>query len=309
MIVSPKILFAKALAGKYAIPAFNVNNMEMIQGIMNGVAAEKSPVILQVSAGARKYAGPIFLRKLIEAAAEEFPAVPFAVHLDHGEDFAICKSCIENDFNSVMIDASRFEFDENVARTREVVDFAKPKNVAVEAELGKLAGVEDNVSVDARDAKFTDAAEAAEFVAKTECDSLAIAVGTSHGAFKFTGEPFLSFERIAEIEKNLPNFPLVLHGASSVLENFVKLCNDFGGEIAGARGVSEELLHRAATQTNICKINIDTDLRLVMTGSIRKNLAENPANFDPRKFLGAARDEFEKMVRHKVRVCGSENKA
>lgn len=309
MIVSPKTLFAKALAGKYAIPAFNVNNMEMIQGIMDGVAAENSPVILQVSAGARKYAGAIFLRKLIEAAEEKYPQIPFAIHLDHGEDFAICQSCIENNFNSVMIDASKFPLEKNIEITKSVVDFAREKNVAVEAELGKLAGVEDNISVDERDAKFTDAAEAKIFVEKTGCDSLAIAVGTSHGAFKFTGEPFLSFERISEIEKNLPNFPLVLHGASSVLQDFVKLCNDFGGDISGARGVSEDLLNRAATQTNICKINIDTDLRLVMTGAIRQHLNENPANFDPRKFLGAARDEFTKMVRHKVRVCGSENKA
>ncbi len=309
MLTDTREMFQKALAGKYAIPAFNVNNMEIIQGIMEGVKAENSPVILQVSRGARNYANPIFLKKLVEAAEELYPEIPFALHLDHGDSFETAKDCIDSGFTSVMIDASKYEFDKNVEITKSVVDYAHERNIPVEAELGKLAGVEDEVSVEEKDAKFTDPDEAKEFVDKTGCDSLAVAVGTSHGAYKFTGEPYLSFDRLHQIEEKLPDFPLVLHGASSVLQEYVAMCNQYGGELGGAKGVSEELLTKAATETNVVKINIDTDLRLVMTGMIRKYLQENPEVFDPRKYLGAARDEFIKMVRHKVHVCGSQNKA
>jgi len=308
MLVSTKKIFSKALSGGYAVPAFNINNMEMIQGIMEGVAEENSPVILQVSRGARQYANPIFLKKLTEAAEESYPQIPFALHLDHGDTFEVCQDCIDNGFTSVMIDASSKNFTDNIALTKQVVDFAHQKNIPTEAELGKLAGIEDDVSVAEKEATFTDPQEAKEFVEKTGCDSLAIAVGTSHGAFKFKGEPYLSFERIKSIEKKLPNFPLVLHGASSVLEEFVDLCNQFGGEIKGARGVPEKMLAKAARETNIVKINIDTDLRLVMTGIVRKYLVQNPTVFDPRKYLGAARQEFTAMVRQKVRMCNSSNK-
>lgn len=307
MFTDTKEMFQKALAGGYAVPAFNVNNMEMIQGIMEGVRLEKSPVILQVSRGAREYANPVFLRKLVEAAAELYPEIPFALHLDHGDTFELCQASVDDGFTSVMIDASSKPFEENIALTKKVADYAHAKGVPVEAELGKLAGVEEHVSVDERDATFTDPQEAKDFVERTGCDSLAVAVGTSHGAFKFKGEPYLNFDRLAQIGEALPNFPLVLHGASTVLPEFVELCNRYGGEIRGARGVSEELLSKAA-KTNVCKINIDTDLRLVMTGAVRKYLAENPAVFDPRKYLGEARNEFVKMVRHKVHVCGSQGK-
>ena len=301
-------MFPKAIKEGYAIPAFNINNMEMIQGIMEGVKAENSPVILQVSRGARKYANPIFLRKLAEAAQEAYPEIPFALHLDHGDNFEICKECIESGFSSVMIDASSENLEENIRITKEVVDFAHERNITVEAELGRLAGVEDDVSVADKDARFTDPEEAKRFVDETGCDSLAIAVGTSHGAFKFKGDPYLSYDRIKQIQEKLEDFPLVLHGASSVLQDFVELCNKFGGDITGAKGVPEDMLAKAAKETNIAKINVDTDLRLVMTGVIRKYLDENPNVFDPRKYLGAARDEFTKMVRQKVRMCGSSNK-
>ena len=305
MLVSTREMFQQAISGGYAIPAFNINNMEMIQGIMEGVRLEKSPVILQVSRGARNYAHPTFLKKLAQAASEVYPEIPFALHLDHGDDFKICQECIESGFSSVMIDASSHDLEENIRITKEVVQFAHEKQVTVEAELGRLAGVEDDVSVSDRDARFTDPEEAERFVAETGCNSLAIAVGTSHGAFKFKGDPYLSYERIKQIQDKLGDFPLVLHGASSVLQDFVKLCNDFGGDIAGAKGVPEDMLAKAARETNIAKINVDTDLRLVMTGVIRKYLNDNPSVFDPRKYLGAAREEFTKMVQQKVRMCGS----
>lgn len=309
MLTDTKEMFKKALTGSYAIPAFNVNNMEIIQGIMEGAKAEKSPVILQVSRGARSYANGVFLRKLVEAAEELYPEVPFALHLDHGDSFETAKDCIDSGFTSVMIDASSKPFDENIEITKKVVEYAHARNLPVEAELGKLAGVEDEVSVSDKDAKFTDPDEAKDFVEKTGCDSLAVAVGTSHGAYKFKGEPYLSFDRLQQIGEKLPNFPLVLHGASSVLQKYVEMCNQYGGSLGDAKGVSEELLFRAATETNVVKINIDTDLRLVMTGVIRKYLAENPAEFDPRKYLGAARDEFIEMVRHKIHVCNSQGQA
>ncbi len=273
--------------------------MEIIQGIVDAAVAENAPLILQVSAGARKYAKPVYLLKLVEAAIED-TGLDIALHLDHGEDFEICKKCVDDGFTSVMIDGSRFPLKENIELTKRVVDYAHSKGVVVEAELGRLAGVEDNVSVDERSATFTDPEEAAEFVEKTGVDSLAIAIGTSHGAFKFKGEPYLDFERLEKIQELIPNTPLVLHGASSVLPEFVERCNKYGGNIPGAQGVPEEML-RKATKYSICKINIDTDLRLAMTAEIRRHLLENPSDFDPRKYLGPARDAIKAMVQHKIK--------
>ena len=298
-LVTTKEMFAKALKNDYAIGAFNVNNMEIIQGIVAGAKAENTSLILQVSAGARKYANPTYLTKLVEAAILD-TGLDIALHLDHGEDFEICKQCVDGGFTSVMIDGSKYDFEENVRLTKEVVDYAHSKGVVVEGELGKLAGVEDNIKVDARNATFTDPEEAAEFVARTGVDSLAIAIGTSHGAYKFKGDPYLDFERLKKIHELIPDTPLVLHGASTVLPEFVKACNDFGGEIPGAQGVPEHMILEA-TKYGICKVNIDTDLRLAMTASIRKYLAENPADFDPRKYLGPARQAIQDMVQHKVR--------
>ncbi len=298
-LVTTKEMFAKALKNDYAIGAFNVNNMEIIQGIVAGAKAENTSLILQVSAGARKYANPTYLTKLVEAAILD-TGLDIALHLDHGEDFEICKQCVDGGFTSVMIDGSKYDFEENVRLTKEVVDYAHSKGVVVEGELGKLAGVEDNIKVDARNATFTDPEEAAEFVARTGVDSLAIAIGTSHGAYKFKGEPYLDFERLKKIHELIPDTPLVLHGASTVMPEFVKACNEFGGEIPGAQGVPEHMILEA-TKYGICKVNIDTDLRLAMTASIRKYLAENPADFDPRKYLGPARQAIQDMVQHKVR--------
>ena len=305
-LVTSKELFKQAYEKGYAIGAFNVNNMEIIQGIVSAAKEEKSPLILQVSAGARKYANPIYLKKLVEAAVED-TNLPIVLHLDHGEDFEICKQCIDDGFTSVMIDASHLPFEENIALTKKVVDYAHPRGVVVEAELGKLAGIEDNISVDAKDATFTNPDEAKEFVEKTGVDSLAIAIGTSHGAFKFKGKPELDFERLKKISELLPGFPLVLHGASTVLQDFVKACNDHGGDIPGTQGVPEEMIQEAA-KYGVCKVNIDTDLRLAMTAAIRQNLQENPGNFDPRKYLGEGRTAIEKMVKHKIsNVLGSSN--
>ena len=298
-LVTTKEMFAKALKNDYAIGAFNVNNMEIIQGIVAGAQAENTSLILQVSAGARKYANPTYLTKLVEAAILD-TGLDIALHLDHGEDFEICKQCVDGGFTSVMIDGSKYDFEENVRLTKEVVDYAHSKGVVVEGELGKLAGVEDNIKVDARNATFTDPEEAAEFVARTGVDSLAIAIGTSHGAYKFKGDPYLDFERLKKIHELIPDTPLVLHGASTVLPEFVKACNEFGGEIPGAQGVPEDMI-KEATKYGICKVNIDTDLRLAMTASIRKYMAENPADFDPRKYLGPARQAIQDMVQHKVK--------
>lgn len=298
-LVTTKEMFAKALKNDYAIGAFNVNNMEIIQGIVAGAKAENTSLILQVSAGARKYANPTYLVKLVEAAIID-TGLDIALHLDHGEDFEICKKCVDDGFTSVMIDGSKHDFEENIRLTKEVVDYAHDKGVVVEAELGKLAGVEDNIKVDARSATFTDPEEAAEFVARTGVDSLAIAIGTSHGAYKFKGEPYLDFERLKKIHQLIPDTPLVLHGASTVLPEFVKKCNEFGGNIPGAQGVPEEMI-KEATKYGICKVNIDTDLRLAMTAEIRKYMAENPADFDPRKYLGPARSAIQSMVQHKIK--------
>lgn len=298
-LVTSTEIFKKAYSGNYAIGAFNVNNMEIIQGIVDAAKEERSPLILQVSAGARKYANPIYLKKLVEAAIED-SNLPIVLHLDHGEDFEICKQCIDDGFTSVMIDASHYEFEKNIEITKKVVEYAHSKGVVVEAELGRLAGVEDAVNVSEKDATYTVPEQAAEFVEKTGVDSLAIAIGTSHGAFKFKGDPSLDFERLKQIQKLLPNFPLVLHGASTVLPEFVNLCNQYGGNIPGAQGVPEEMLRQAAG-LGVCKINIDTDLRLAMTAAIRRDVVDNPGNFDPRKYLGAGRSAIKDMVKHKIR--------
>lgn len=311
-LVSSKELFEKAYKGGYAIGAFNVNNMEIIQGIFEAAIEEKSPLIIQVSSGARKYARHEYLIHLIEASMEMAEAsgisIPVVLHLDHGDDFEICKKCIDGGFTSVMIDASKYPLAENIRITKEVVEYAHARGVTVEAELGKLAGVEDAVKVDAKDATYTDPAEAEEFVAKTGCDSLAIAIGTSHGAYKFKGEPKLDFERLAEIQRRLPNFPLVLHGASSVPKDLTDICNKYGGEIPGSRGVPEEMIGQAS-KTGVCKINVDTDLRIAMTGQIRKVFFENPSEFDPRKYLGPARQAIKEVVQRKMRIMGCNGKA
>ena len=306
-LVSTKEMFEKAYVGGYAIGAFNVNDMEIIQGIVDAAKVEQAPLILQVSAGARKYAKPVYLTKLVEAALIDTD-LPIALHLDHGDDFEICKDCIDSGFTSVMIDGSKHPFEKNVELTARVVEYAHKHGVVVEGELGRLAGVEDDVNVSEKDALFTDPEEAAEFVRLTGVDSLAIAIGTSHGAYKFKGTPYLDFDRLQRVGELLPNFPIVLHGASSVPQAFVEKCNSFGGAIPGAQGVPEEMLRKAATMA-VCKINIDTDLRLAMTASIREVLASNPAEFDPRKYLGPGREAIQAMVQHKIKnVLGCNNK-
>ena len=307
-LVSTKEMFQKAYEGKYAIGAFNVNNMEIIQGIVQAAREAKSPLILQVSAGARKYANSIYLKKLVEAALLEAPELDIALHLDHGDTFELCKQVIDDGFTSVMIDGSHLPFEENIALTKQVVDYAHSKGVTVEGELGRLAGVEDAVNVSAEDATYTDPDQAKEFVERTGVDSLAIAIGTSHGAYKFTGEPKLDIDRLKRIQQLLPGFPIVLHGASSVIPEFVEMNNQYGGDIPGARGVPEELI-REATKWGVCKVNIDSDIRLAMTGVIRKAFHDDPGNFDPRKYLGPARTAVYEMVKHKIEnVVGSAGK-
>ena len=298
-LVTTKDMFAKALHEDFAVGAFHVNNMEIFQGIVEAAQEENAPLILQVSAGARKYAKPTYLVKLVEAAIED-TGLDIALHLDHGEDFDICKKCVDDGFTSVMIDGSKHLFEENIRMTREVVDYAHSKGVVVEAELGKLAGIEDAVNVAAADATFTVPEEAAEFVEKTGVDSLAVAIGTSHGAYKFKGEPRLDFDRLKAIRDLIPDTPLVLHGASTVLPEFVAKCNEYGGDIPGAQGVPEDMI-KEASKHGVCKVNIDTDLRLAMTAEVRKYLVENPAEFDPRKYLGPARDAIHGMVAHKIK--------
>ena len=306
-LVTSQEMFKKAYEGKYAVGAFNVNNMEIIQGIMDAAKQENAPLILQVSAGARKYANPIYLRKLVEAAIED-TGLDICLHLDHGEDFEICKQCVDDGFTSVMIDGSKYPLEENITLTKKVVEYAHSKGVVVEGELGKLAGVEDAVKVKAKDATYTDPDEAVEFVERTGVDSLAIAIGTSHGAYKFKGDPSLDFERLEIITNLLPDFPLVLHGSSSVPKEFVDLCNKYGGQIPGAAGVPEEMLRRAA-RMGVCKINIDTDLRLALTACIRQYFVEHPSEFDPRKYLGPGRTAIKDMVAHKMKnVLGCSNK-
>ena len=307
-LVTTKKMFEKSMNEHFAIGAFNVNNMEIIQGIVDAAAKENSPVILQASSGAIKYARVGYLMKMVEAALAEHN-IPIAIHLDHGPDFETCKMCIDNGFTSVMIDGSKYDFEENVAITKKVVEYAHSKGVVVEAELGKLAGIEDDVNVSEADAMYTDPEQAKEFVERTGCDSLAIAIGTSHGAYKFKGEAKLRFDILAKIKEKIPNTPIVLHGASTVIPELVEMCNKYGGNIPGAKGVPDEILHQASI-LGVSKINVDTDLRLAMTAQIRRIFVEDPSAFDPRKYLTPAREEIQKTVEHKIKnVFGSSNKA
>lgn len=318
-LITTTEMFSKALNADYAIGAFNVNNMEIVQGITEACREEHAPVILQVSKGARAYANHTYLVKLVEAAVAENPEIPIALHLDHGDSFELCKSCIDGGFTSVMIDMSSKPFEENIAITRQVVEYAHAHGVVVEAELGTLEGVEDEVVVEAGQASYTRPEEVEEFVTRTGCDSLAIAIGTSHGAYKFRPEqctrnekgilvpPPLRFDVLEEVTKRLPGFPIVLHGSSSVPQEFVKMINEYGGNMPDAIGIPEEQLRQAA-RSAVCKINIDSDIRLAMTGNIRKYLAENPSHFDPRQYLKPARQAVKDMVAHKiVNVLGSDN--
>ena len=307
-LVTTKEMFEKSMKEKFAIGAFNINNMEFIQAIVDAAAENRSPVILQASSSAIKYARVNYLMKMVEAAVEEHPEVPLAIHLDHGPDFETCKMCIDNGFTSVMFDGSKYDFEENIRRTKEVVEYAHSKGVVVEAELGTLAGVEDEVNVSSDDARYTDPMQAKEFVERTGCDSLAIAIGTSHGAYKFKGEARLRFDILAKIKELIPNTPIVLHGASTVIPELVEMCNKYGGNIPGAKGVPDEILHEASV-SGVSKINVDTDLRLALTGQIRKVLAEDPSVFDPRKYLTPAREEVKNTVSHKMKnVFGSANR-
>ena len=308
-LVTTKEMFEKSMKEGFAIGAFNVNNMEIIQGIVDAAAENHSPVILQASSSAIKYARMNYLMKMIEAAVEEHPDIPIAIHLDHGPDFETCKKCVDAGFTSVMFDGSKYDFEENIRLTKEVVDYAHSKGVVVEAELGKLAGIEDDVNVATDEARYTDPAQAEEFVRRTGVDSLAIAIGTSHGAYKFKGEAKLRFDILKEIKARIPNTPIVLHGASTVIPELVDTCNKYGGNIPGAKGVPDEILHEASI-SGVSKINVDTDLRLAMTAGIRKVFVEDPSAFDPRKYLTPARDLVKETVAHKIKnVFGSANKA
>ena len=309
-LVNTKEMFRKAYDEGYAIGAFNVNNMEIVQGIVGACSEQNAPVILQCSAGARKYAHPAYIRKMVEAAAEE-TTIPIALHLDHGPDFETCKSCIDGGFTSVMIDGSHFSFEENIELTRKVVDYAHQFNVTVEGELGQLAGIEDDVNVAADKASYTDPAQVQEFVERTGVDSLAIAIGTSHGAFKFKPgqKPQLRFDILEEVSKRLPQFPIVLHGASSVMPEYVEMIRNYGGSMDDAIGIPEDMLRQAATMA-VCKINVDSDLRLAFTAAVRKYIAENPTHFDPRQYLTPARNAINDVVTHKIlTVLGCANKA
>lgn len=309
-LITTTEMFKKAYEGGYAIGAFNVNNMEIIQGITEAAKEENAPIILQVSAGARKYANHNYLVKLVEAAVLETD-LPIALHLDHGDDFEICKACIDGGFTSVMIDGSQHSFEDNIALTKKVVEYAHERGVVVEGELGKLAGIEDDVNVSAEDATFTRPEEVEEFVERTGVDSLAIAIGTSHGAFKFKPgqKPELRFDILEEIERRLPNFPIVLHGASSVSQEFVKIISENGGKLDDAIGIPEEMLRKAASMA-VCKINIDSDLRLAFTAGIREHLAKNPGHFDPRQYLAVGRENIKTLVKHKiVNVLGCSGRA
>ena len=307
-LVTSTKMFEDAYKGNYAIGAFNVNNMEIIQGVVAAAKAEKAPLILQVSAGARRYANPIYLKKMVEAAIEE-SGLPICLHLDHGDTFELCKDSIDNGFSSVMIDASHHSFAENIKITKNVVEYAHDRGIVVEAELGRLAGIEDEVNVSDKDSAYTDPDQVQEFVTKTGVDSLAIAIGTSHGAFKFKGDAKLRFDILEEVEKTLPNFPIVLHGASSVPQYLVEQINQYGGNMPGAKGVPEEMLRKAATMA-VCKINIDSDIRMAVTATVRKYFIDNPSHFDPRQYLGPARNAVETIVRHKiVNVLGCNGKA
>jgi len=320
-LVTSTEMFKKAYSGGYAVGAFNVNNMEIVQGITEACCEEKAPVILQVSKGARAYANHTYLFKLVEAAVAECPEIPVVLHLDHGPDYETCKSCIDGGFTSVMIDASSKPFAENIEITKKVVEYAHDHGVVVEAELGTLAGIEDDVKVAAHAASYTRPEEVEEFVTKTGCDSLAIAIGTSHGAYKFTAAqctrnekgilvpPPLRFDVLEEVSRRLPGFPIVLHGSSSVPQEYVKMINENGGKMPDAVGIPEEQLRKAAS-LSVCKINIDSDLRLAMTGTIRAYFNEHPDHFDPRQYLKPARANIKELVRHKLRdVLGCSGKA
>lgn len=308
-LVTTKKMFEKAFEGGYAIGAFNINNMEIIQGVVAAAKAQNSAVILQVSKSALKYAHPKYLKAMVDAAIEE-TGLDIALHLDHGSDFEVCKDCIEYGFTSVMFDGSHLEYEENVAQTKKIVEYAHERGIVVEAELGKLAGVEDEVNVDAAHATYTDPDQAVDFVKRTGVDSLAIAIGTSHGAYKFKGEAKLDFDRLATITEKLEaagfhNYPIVLHGASSVDQRCVAMCNEYGGNIAGAKGIPAEMLRKASSMA-VCKINMDTDLRLAMTAAVRKSFGDEPAAFDPRGYLGAGRALIQELVEDKIKnVIGS----
>jgi fructose-bisphosphate aldolase class II len=309
-IVTTKEMFEKAYQGGYAIGAFNVNNMEIVQGITEAAAEVNSPLILQVSAGARKYAKHIYLMKLVEAA-EADTGLPIALHLDHGADFDICKSCVDGGFTSVMIDGSSRSFEDNIAVTKKVVEYAHDHGVVVEGELGRLEGVEDDVKVSAADSSYTRPEEVQEFVERTGVDSLAIAIGTSHGAYKFKpgDKPQLRFDILEEVSKRLPGFPIVLHGSSSVIPKYVDIINSNGGQLVDAIGIPENMLRKAASMA-VCKINIDSDLRLAMTAGIREHMAQHPEHFDPRQYLTVGRDYIRELVKDKiVNVLGSDGKA
>ncbi len=310
-LVDTKKMFEMALKNGYAVGAFNVNNMEITQGIVAAIAEEKAPLILQISRGARKYASMSYLRGIIDVAVAENPDIPVVIHLDHGDTFEVCKQCVDEGFTSVMVDASKLPFEENVAVTKKVVEYAHDRNVVVEAELGQLGGIEEDVvgiSADDISRHLTDPDQAVEFVEKTGCDSLAVACGTSHGAYKFKAEPKLAFDVIEEISRRLPGYPLVMHGSSSVLKEFKDLINKYGGDMPDAMGVPEEAISKAAKMA-VCKVNIDTDLRMAMTAKIRQVFAEKPAEFDPRKYLGPAREAITKMVKRKLNVLGCAGKA
>ena len=307
-LVTTKEMFKKSIDKKFAIGAFNINNMEFVQAITDAAAEENSPVILQTSSSAIKYARIPYLKKMVEASLEEHD-IPLALHLDHGPDFETCKMCIDNGYTSVMIDGSKYDFEKNIELTKKVVDYAHERGVVVEAELGKLAGIEDEVNVAENDAMYTDPDQAKEFVEKTGCDSLAIAIGTSHGAYKFKGEPKLRFDILEKVKELMQQVPIVLHGASTVIQEYVELCNKYGGNMPGAKGVPDEMLHEAS-QRGVSKINVDTDLRLAMTAAIRKTFTEKPEEFDPRKYLGPGRDFIKETVKHKIKyVFGSSNMA
>ena len=308
-LVTTNKMFENAQKGGYSIGAFNINNIEIIQAVVEGAKAQNSAVILQVSKSAFKYAHPLYLKGMVDAAVAE-TGIDIALHLDHGSDFEICKECIKHGFTSVMFDGSHLDYEENIIQTKAVVDYAHSKGVSVEAELGKLAGVEDDVNVDAANATYTDPDQAVDFIKRTGVDSLAIAIGTSHGAYKFKGDAKLDFARLESITKKLEaegiyNYPIVLHGASSVDQDCVAMCNEFGGEISGAKGIPTEMLRKASAMA-VCKINMDTDIRLAMTGAIRKSLGEKPSAFDPRGYLGAAREMIQALVEEKIKnVIGS----
>ena len=307
-LVTTKNMFEKSMKEHFAIGAFNVNNMEIIQGIIDAAKEENSPVILQASESAIKYARINYLNKMVQAALEE-ANIPVALHLDHGSTFEICKQCIDAGFTSVMIDGSKYEFEENIELTKKVVEYAHKNGVVVEAELGKLAGIEDDVNVSQDDARYTDPDQAKEFVERTGCDSLAIAIGTSHGAYKFKGEANLRFDILEKIKAKIPQTPIVLHGASTVIPELVQTCNKYGGDMPDAKGVPDEMLKKAG-ELGVSKINVDTDIRLAMTSEIRKYLAENPKEFDPRKYLIPAREKVKETVQHKIKnVFCSSNKA